>query len=785
MTRRIVDRVARLKAARPPAFHLGAFYLAYVLAAGVGQGLVIVPGVVMTFWPPSGLFLGTLVMNQPRSWPWFVLAGCLAELSCNALWYHNAMPLAVTYFAGNAAESLTGAYLLRRFASTPFRLDSLRDFALFVGLAAAFAPTVGATVIATVDAFFKTHDIFTNWGLFWLGNATGVLVAAPPTIIAILAWRERNLGFRQYLEGAAALACLVALTLLEFSGVVPTLYLPLAPLLWIAARFQLRGAAGGLAVLTLLVSLLTASGMSPPGPGSLAERMVSVQIFLALSGVCALMVAAISAESQRARVALQHANESLESKVAERTAELRKSESRFREAADVTGALIYQVDLPEGTSGAYGVERFTGADVAGERLTSAWWHKRIHPDDLPDHLDKLARCLGDRDCTEYSAAYRILHSDGSWRHVEDTARIARDAHGNPTRLTGSIFDLTERTLSQEALRESERRLALPMAASATGVWDWDIATGRVNWSGQIHDIFGVDRFEGTRDAFARFVHADDAERLWAAVETALHEGSMSIEFRIVRGDGMERWVSNQATIIRGPDGAPARLLGTVRDITTRRINEDRNQYLMREVDHRAKNMLALVEAVARHTAASGFDNFVQRFSDRLRALASSQNLLVAAGWKEAPLAALVESQLLHFHDLIGSRIVIDGPPLNLAPSAAEALGMALHELATNAAKYGALSVDCGSVRISWCVGEADNRHVFQMIWEEAGGPRVVAPDRTGFGQRVVKEMVERALSAKVTLAYNESGVNWTLTCALASVASSTMISAESDTARSA
>jgi two-component sensor histidine kinase len=154
--------------------------------------------------------------------------------------------------------------------------------------------------------------------------------------------------------------------------------------------------------------------------------------------------------------------------------------------------------------------------------------------------------------------------------------------------------------------------------------------------------------------------------------------------------------------------------------------------------------------------------FAERFGDRLAGLAASQDLLVKSDWKGVDLADLVRTQLAHFRDLIERRATLDGPSVRLRPAAAQNIGMALRELVTNAAKYGALAVAEGSVRIEWDVfGQGQNAR-FRMRWREQGGPAVTPPHTRGFGHTVMVEMVERALDAKVRLEYPPSGVIWEL-----------------------
>src|SRR5262249_43898101 len=203
------------------------------------------------------------------------------------------------------------------------------------------------------------------------------------------------------------------------------------------------------------------------------------------------------------------------------------------------------------------------------------------------------------------------------------------------------------------------------------------------------------------------------------------------EYRIKRQDGEIRWIEAHGLADFESVGWKRRVvgfIGTVADITERKEREEREHLLMREVNHRAKNILSVVEAIARQTATRNPEDFIERFSERIQALSANQELLVRNEWKGVEIEDLVRAQLSHFVDLIGSRIVLDGPKLRLKVAGAQTIGLALHELATNAGKYGALSTNEGRVVVFWAIdGDA-----LTMSWTERDGPPVSAPQRRGF-----------------------------------------------------
>ncbi|MEZ5815927.1 MAG: HWE histidine kinase domain-containing protein [Hyphomicrobiaceae bacterium] len=236
-----------------------------------------------------------------------------------------------------------------------------------------------------------------------------------------------------------------------------------------------------------------------------------------------------------------------------------------------------------------------------------------------------------------------------------------------------------------------------------------------------------------------------------------------IDFR-TEINGEARWVNVAAVpIADGDHGGLA--VAIITDITERKSHEQQVQLLMREVNHRSKNMLGLIQSIAHQTAAHRAGDFLENFDERIQSLAASQDLLIRSEWKAVPIIDLVRSQLALFADLKSARIAFDGPPLLITAEAMQAISMALHELATNAVKYGALSNECGRVTISWQLESDDPAGVkFVMSWSESGGPPVSAPTRRGFGTSVITSAVEMGLRGTVSLDFASTGFAWKMAC---------------------
>jgi PAS domain S-box-containing protein len=333
-------------------------------------------------------------------------------------------------------------------------------------------------------------------------------------------------------------------------------------------------------------------------------------------------------------------------------------------------------------------------------------------------------------------------------------------------LTGLYIwrSLAELTVALQQREQSQTRLQLAMDAAHLGSWRYDPLHHVVSGDMRCKEIFDVAENEALIEEIMERVNPDDAEGVWAAFQAVLDPAGpkhSTTEFRLRRVDGEVRWVETLG-LARGVGGerGAASVVGTVADITERKQHEEREHLLMREVSHRAKNMLSVVDAIAHQTATRNPEDFIQRFSERIQALSANQELLVRGEWRGVEIEDLVRAQLAHFADLIGSRIAVHGPKLRLKAAGAQAIGLALHELATNAGKYGALSTDAGRVDIRW----GTDRDTFTMSWAERDGPPVSAPKRRGFGTIVMKAMTERSVDGTVDLDYAPSGVTWRLTC---------------------
>jgi PAS domain S-box-containing protein len=323
-------------------------------------------------------------------------------------------------------------------------------------------------------------------------------------------------------------------------------------------------------------------------------------------------------------------------------------------------------------------------------------------------------------------------------------------------------DIIERHRADDALRESEERLRLAQLRTGVGIWDWNLRTGKVTWTPELEALFGlrpgtVKRYADYRDR----VHPEDIAAVEARREAALRRReTYTVEFRIIRPDGQVRWIlAVGGALYDELTGEPIRILGNNADITDRKRAEERQQVLVAELDHRVKNVLATVSAVISHTREGNRSvaNFAAALEGRIRSMATTHQLLSSRHWQGIPLTKLVHGELAPY--ATRDNIAFSGPEIILRPEAGQAMAIVLHELATNAAKYGALSTGTGRVSIRWHRrANGQSRSPLVLEWQEIDGPPVVAPSKSGYGTSTVRDLIPYEFGGSVDLLLDREGV---------------------------
>jgi PAS domain S-box-containing protein len=328
-----------------------------------------------------------------------------------------------------------------------------------------------------------------------------------------------------------------------------------------------------------------------------------------------------------------------------------------------------------------------------------------------------------------------------------------------------LLDLVARQAADYLERKEANAKQAQLAAIVDSASDAIIAKtldGIVtSWNRAAERLFGYAANEMIGQSIRRVIPADRQHEEDKILER-LAAGECIEHYDTVRVAKDSRTIDVSLTISPVRDAA-GRIIGAskiARDITEMKARQERIQLLMRELNHRSKNILSLVQSIARQTSSPSREDFIARFSQRLRALAANHDLLVQNEWRGVGTHDLARVQLAPFADLIGQRIFLEGPELTFTPAAAQAVGLALHELATNAGKYGALANAKGRVDVAW----ACDRGTFSISWTERNGPRVRAPKRRGFGSAVISSLAEMSVEGTVDLQYRPTGLEWRLAC---------------------
>jgi PAS domain S-box-containing protein len=343
-------------------------------------------------------------------------------------------------------------------------------------------------------------------------------------------------------------------------------------------------------------------------------------------------------------------------------------------------------------------------------------------------------------------------------------RKTRELEQLNLKLEGHVAERTaELEASNMRLVQSEQGRSLALAAGQMGSWEWDIAANRGAWDEGQYRIFGVEPkdFQISTDNIRKLLHPDDWEPLRQVVlRMAKGERTQQVEFRVRRPNGELRWCTGTAAASVDGAGNVARISGVTIDVTERKEAEERQVLLAREVDHRARNALAIIQSIIRLTRAKSVDDYVATVEGRIKALALAHTLLSDSRWHGADLGTLVAEEFAPYRS--GNKVEFKGPNVSLSPATAQGIALALHELATNAAKHGALSSLKGKVSLTWQL----QPDILTLHWVESGGPPIKTPSARSFGMKVIKASIEQQLSGQATFDWNPKGLRCDLSIAL-------------------
>lgn len=402
-----------------------------------------------------------------------------------------------------------------------------------------------------------------------------------------------------------------------------------------------------------------------------------------------------------------------------------------------------------------------------EELLTMTMQSITHPADLPNNQIMFEKAVADG--TAYHHEKRYVRPDGSIVWVSNSVSLIRRVDGSPYGVLAIVIDVTARKAVEENFVRAAERVRLAIEGAGMATWELDLETLQGDWSPSRFDILGLPRSEnsrGTLDQWLARIHPDDRLMAESALRQCLEDGSpLRIEYRIVRADsGEERWLQSSGARIGSDSPGGARFVGVSFDITERKRGEEHLLLLINELNHRVKNTLAIVQSIARQTFPVGADPVASlaTFEGRIAALAAAHDILTRENWAPSSLSALIHEVLAPHLDR-PSAFHLSGPPMTVPPKTAVTLALAIHELATNATKHGALASPNGLVRISWSIETRDSKSPQLMFeWRECGGPPVKKPARRGFGTRMIERGLAAELDGAVRIDFAPTGLVCTL-----------------------
>jgi PAS domain S-box-containing protein len=726
--------------------------IAYFLAARVGVVLGVSQGVPI-FWPAAGIAVGAFITLGPNARLPVAVAVAAANIASGILIGRN-LSLTITFAFFNTGEALLTAWLIERWFGRTFTLEAVREVLGFV-VASAVSEAIAASGAGLVVHYLEpTTSSGHAWRLWFASCSLGIFTVAP--LLIGLGEIVRELPpRRELIEGTVGLATLAALSVFVISlpqspwATALPVALVLPVLLWIAVRCRPAFAAAAMFIVALAVIWSTTFDVGPFADATVpvADRILAAQTLVLAAALLALVLAALFAERRRSEAALEQGRERL--RLALDGAELGAFSADFatdRLECDARAAQIHGQNVPP--------------------TTMKESRRFIHPDDLARVDAALAEAK--RAGGVWNAEYRVVpppnhpHA-GETRWVAVESSVMRDLQGAPLGLLGVTRDITERKRAEQALSERNVQLALAGKAGLVATFAYDVKTDRVQISEGYAAIYGFP--EGTteiaRSQWRALVLPSDLEQLENLRSQAFADRQREYgrEYRIILPDRGVRWIETRSFASYDGEGRPQRVVGVNIDITERKRAEEAGKILNAELDHRVKNALATVTAVISHTqqGTRSVADFAAALEGRIRSMAATHELLSSRRWQGLSLTELIRRELAPY--AASNNTEINGPTVLLKPEAGQALAMVLHELATNAAKYGALSTRKGRVMIRW--NRRLNGHPLSNLaleWREVGGPQVDAPGKFSYGSSTIRDLIPYEFGGTVDFVFAPEGV---------------------------
>jgi PAS domain S-box-containing protein len=738
---------------------VSAFTLLYFLTTLLGLALFSQPFDAIPFWPASGIAAGILSVANRRHYPPLLLGVVAGALAANLVTDRSLFGSIGSGIA-NAGEALLVAWLLKRWFGEAFAFSDLSRIAGFLAaaaIAAAVSAIVGTASLSLRHAEAPLVDIWCAW---FLSGTLGIIVVAPLVIELARAWRAPP-PVRETIEGLAVLALLALVSTYVYAQ--PPSWISFNPhaftlplLLWLAARCPPPLAIAGAFVVSISAICTTILGIGQlTGPVMpITERVHGVQTTVLMTTLYTLVLVALFADRRSHAAQLERSNQ-----------QLRHQETAFRQLLGALPAAIHTTDTAgritycnKAAIDLWGVSPELGKDRCAD-LGRLYYPNgtSVPPDQCP-----TKKCLMDRQVLQPQEVV-FERPDGRRIPIIPYPAPLTDERGELVGVVSMKIDITERKHAEQALAERNAQLDLAHRAARVGSYTYDIKNRTMRILRASAAIYGLPHstMEIGTQQWGKRVHRDDVARLRSEQIRAFKEKRREVvsEFRFVRPGGEIRWVEARSLVAYDNSGRAERMTGVYIDVTERRKTEEYKSLLIAELDHRVKNVLACVAAIAQRSreCSRSAEEFLEVLNGRINSLANTHALLSRSSWEGVGIGELVRSELAPCASNGSS--LIEGPDIVVAAEATQPLAIVLHELTTNATKYGALSSHRGRVSVCWQRRSSrGSRDHLALEWRETGGPPIAVPGPPGYGSSVIRELIPYELGGSVQYVFAPEGV---------------------------
>ncbi len=705
---------------------------------------------VAVFWPASGIAAGLAAVLRKSARIPIALAVAAATIVAN-LQARSSLPATMVFAACNAMECLIFVWVMRRLDKDRTQLESLSSFAAFVAAAAIAAGIAALPAAFAIQVLgLSKSPLLPIWFTWFKSDALGILTMAP-AILTLPRLLRHPPRLRTLAEGCLGIVVTVALALLAINlkpsdtawpVIAPTTVL-FPSFLWLAGRAPAWFSALGALCVSVVVVTAALSGVGRFGGPStpLPDRLLAAEVFVLTLSLAVLTLSAMFARIKNTALALQSSEERL--RLALAAGRMYAFDfDHDRGVVQRSGGLLDRLKLPVyGTMEDYRTSLDPADRVGFEAMLAS-----LSPAE-PQSLRVL----------------RLHTPDGEMLTVEHRAEAVFGEDGRLLNIRGTCTDITARETARLALEESEAQLRGALQPGRVFAFSYEPVSHRVQRSENAAEILGVTLEEAkfSRNLFIEHIHPDDRKALENYRKRLSPANPYTSEkFRFVRPSGGTVWFELTATGEYDAQGRLTRLRGLCRDVTENKLAEERQAELVKELNHRVKNALTTVNDVIELSRDDNdtIEGFVEKVDGRVRAMARAHDRLTSNQWAGVSVTNLVEDELAAYRT--PDNCLVDGPALVLSPKVAQSFALTLHELATNAAKHGALIPSNGKVDVRWrIVGDASHGQRLELSWREHCVRPVELPKRESYGLTAIRNELPYWQAATVDVRFTPTGLH--------------------------